>query len=270
MFAVISFVTNGVACIDYTVNKSEGINAIAARYGITNSALMQANGLKENAVLQQGQILKIPLANIIKPSCKGINCMPVYYEVQQSEGLYRIGKNHGDIKAAQLKQLNNLTTESVSKGKQLLVGYLSVNANNQTKNTADTITNKIVSANADTIYKRKNGDSKTEEAISSFKEESKSAEITNSSSKLLGKKNTDDSLPFTYKGAGFFESQFKAGSNQSTLLAAPFKSESGFNDGKFYALTDAVATGTIIKINNPAVSVFVYAKVIGPLPRVKE
>ena len=52
--------------------------------------------------------------------------------------------------------------------------------------------------------------------------------------------------------------------------AGIFKSTSGWNDGKYYALINNVAVGTIVKVSNPVTGKTVYAKVLGNLPDMKE
>ena len=53
-------------------------------------------------------------------------------------------------------------------------------------------------------------------------------------------------------------------------MAGTFKSTSGWQDGKYYALMNNVEVGTIIKVIAPATQKSVYAKVLGQLPEMKE
>jgi hypothetical protein len=78
------------------------------------------------------------------------------------------------------------------------------------------------------------------------------------------------------EGSGYFKSvylqQYK---NQANLKvesgqAAIFKSTSGWQDAKYYALMSSVTPGTIIRISNPANSKAIFAKVLGELPPGKE
>ncbi|CAN5544856.1 hypothetical protein BH10BAC3_BH10BAC3_39420 [soil metagenome] len=264
-----SYVTDGLCYTTYTVAKSEGLYSITTKYGVSNAAIMLANGLQPNTILQEGQLLKIPLAAIIRPVCSGADCLAVYYEVQQSEDLYRIGKNHGNIKVERLKQLNHLTTESVSKGMQLLVGYLLVHGTGNKNISANITTEKPVNKVADTTASIQPANDTPIIKSQPLKAEEKTVVIANNPKPGTSKKDLTDTIPFTYSGKGFFEPQYKHGSTELLVWAAPFKSESGWTDGKFYILMDEVAAGIIVKIINPATSVFIYAKVLGPLPHVK-
>ncbi len=62
------------------------------------------------------------------------------------------------------------------------------------------------------------------------------------------------------------------GSDQQTISgkAAAFKSTSGWKDGKYYVLMNKTQPGTVVKITNPSNNKFVYAKVLGEIPPIKE
>jgi LysM repeat protein len=257
---VFSNVQDGVAYINHAVKKGEGAYGISKIYNAAYDEFLKLNGLQKDAILHEGIVLKIPLNGILKQACNGDSCVPVYYTVQQSEGLYRIGKNHGDIKAPAIKQLNHLNSESVSKGQELLVGYIDVSKrdiqlNSQQATPVIAATTEIVNP----VF--------SETHPVEIKAE-KSAE-PGPSKQAAAKKLIGDSSALTYKGRGFFETAYKDGSNIKMIKGATFKSESGWADGKFYALMDGMETGTIVKITNPENGRVIFGKILGPLPHVK-
>ncbi len=69
---------------------------------------------------------------------------------------------------------------------------------------------------------------------------------------------------------GVFKSDFSDGAKSTNGQAGIFKSTSGWQDGKYYALMNNMAVGTIVKISDPTTGRSVYAKVLGPLPDMKE
>jgi hypothetical protein len=69
---------------------------------------------------------------------------------------------------------------------------------------------------------------------------------------------------------GFFKSQYDETGKAATGAAGVFRSTSGWQDGKYYALMNNVPVGTIIKVGNPSNGKTVYAKVLGNLPDMKE
>ncbi len=69
---------------------------------------------------------------------------------------------------------------------------------------------------------------------------------------------------------GYFRADFTEGSQSTTGLAGTFKSTSGWQDGKYYALMNNMVVGTIIRVTVPATNKSIYAKVLGQLPDMKE
>lgn len=69
---------------------------------------------------------------------------------------------------------------------------------------------------------------------------------------------------------GAFKSDFSDGGKSANGQAGIFKSSSGWQDGKYYALMNNVTVGTIIKVSDASTGKSVYAKVLGQLPEMKE
>jgi len=72
-----------------------------------------------------------------------------------------------------------------------------------------------------------------------------------------------------FKG-GFFKNQYSETGKITTGNAGIFKSTSGWNDGKYYALMNNVPIGTIIKVSFSSTNKSIFAKVLGQLPEMKE
>ncbi|HUQ97682.1 MAG TPA: hypothetical protein VM010_08450, partial [Chitinophagaceae bacterium] len=77
-------------------------------------------------------------------------------------------------------------------------------------------------------------------------------------------------------GAGYFKSQFdlqskdhKAG-RDATVTSGIFKTTSGFQDAKYYALMDKVDPGTIVQVVNPINNKSIYAKVLGEMSGIRQ
>lgn len=69
---------------------------------------------------------------------------------------------------------------------------------------------------------------------------------------------------------GFFKNDFADGGKSVEGAAGTFKSSSGWQDGKYYALMNNVPVGTIVRITVGSSGKSVYAKVLGQLPDMKE
>jgi hypothetical protein len=70
------------------------------------------------------------------------------------------------------------------------------------------------------------------------------------------------------QGNDFFEKQFVPSQNSVEGLSGTFKTIAGWQDKKYYVLLSNVQSGSIVKIS--ANNKIVYAKVLGPLPNIKE
>jgi len=69
---------------------------------------------------------------------------------------------------------------------------------------------------------------------------------------------------------GAFRGDFNASGKSADGQAGTFKSTSGWQDGKYYALMNNIAVGTIVKVNDPSTGKTIYAKILGQLPDMKE
>lgn len=69
---------------------------------------------------------------------------------------------------------------------------------------------------------------------------------------------------------GFFKTDFTDGGKSAEGAAGIFKSSSGWQDGKYYALMNNVPVGTIVRVTVSSSGKSIYAKVLGQLPDMKE
>jgi hypothetical protein len=76
--------------------------------------------------------------------------------------------------------------------------------------------------------------------------------------------------PAPHFNGGTFRGDFNDGGHSISGNAGVFKSTSGWQDGKYYALMNNAAVGAIVKITDQASGKSVYAKILGTLPDMKE
>ena len=74
----------------------------------------------------------------------------------------------------------------------------------------------------------------------------------------------------SHSNGGYFGVEYNEGNKSTSGSAETFKSTSGWNDGKYYALMNNVPIGTIIKVIAPATQKSIYAKVLGAMPDIRE
>jgi hypothetical protein len=81
---------------------------------------------------------------------------------------------------------------------------------------------------------------------------------------------TTPAPPAPHFNGGAFRSDFGGTGKTAGGQAGIFKSTSGWQDGKYYALMNNVAVGTIVKVSDATTGKTVYAKILGQLPDMKE
>ncbi len=114
--------TTGVAYFTYTVQAGDTLAQIAARFNVSQEAIVQLNGLTDPNVLTVGQQLKIPGA---PPADAGTttSTSPTtsIYVVQAGDTLNAIARRFGTT-VAELMRLNNLTNpDRIVVGQKLVV-----------------------------------------------------------------------------------------------------------------------------------------------------
>ena len=261
--------------LNHTVQARENFYSIGRMYNLNPKEIAPFNNIQMTKGLNPGQVLKIPLieANFIQKNqaTAGEVLLPVYYNVKEKEGLYRIGINHNKLSVESLKKLNNLKSEEVDAGAGLVVGFLRVKKeqvwnltgrDNQIKENK-----KINNEPVDTVKATNEFRNVKEEAKIIVKEEEKKENVP-----VITQVNNAERTDF---GGGFFKELYDQQVNTNTTMegsgtSGVFKSKSGRNDGKYYCLFNNTVPGTIIKITNSSTGKSVYVKVLDQMPDIKQ
>src|SRR6202035_5314300 len=74
----------------------------------------------------------------------------------------------------------------------------------------------------------------------------------------------------SFPAGGYFSAEYNEAGKTINGQAGTFKSSSGWEDGKYYALMNNVQVGTIVKITDQGTGKSVFAKVLGQLPDMRE
>ncbi|HET9055678.1 MAG TPA: LysM peptidoglycan-binding domain-containing protein [Chitinophagaceae bacterium] len=243
------------AYLSHIVGPQENYYRIGRIYNISPQIFVPYNNLKLETPIQQGKAIRIPLVeenfSTQKTNNKNEVFIPLYYVVQQSEGLYRIGKYVG-ISADELKKLNKLKTESINIGDKLLLGYL-----------------KVLKDQSPLASQAKPETKKPEATPTREEKPVVKQEIPKSNEE----KNTINLSKEDFKEGVFkneYLSQTNNGKNVQSIepVCGVFKSTSGWRNGKYYVLMNNVARGTIVKITIG--EKVIYAKVLDAVPDIKE
>jgi hypothetical protein len=280
--------------LEHKVAAKEGLFPLGRMYNVHPRHIANFNGIDFNKGLAIGQQINIPLTdtNFKQNVNKGV---PVYY-VTEKESLANISaKSKAQI--GSLKGWNNLTTDNVSAGTKLIVGFL---ITNEMQDKVVTITPKtlVVEESVSNVKKQEASEKKppvnevkkdvvVEESVSNVKkaeEQKKQTEPVVKETPPEVKEEPKKTAPPVVKpqasmnedGTGYFKNNFFQQvktvplTKDQTVTSSIFKTQSGWQDGKYYLLINGVEPGTIVKITNPSNSKTVYAKVLYAMDKIRE
>ena len=202
------------------------------------------------------------------PAVKKEGSYPIYHKVAKKETLYHISKLYENVTIDDIKKWNKLSGDGVSEGTNLIVGY------SKTKNAVaenKPVTEPIVKPE-EVVKKKEEPKPVVKEPVESAKE-AKEPERTVKTESV--KEEPKNSTGKNFNG-GVFKTQYsqQAASKKDIAeekgTAGTFKSTSGWEDGKYYCLSNSVPSGTIVKVTNTANQKIVYAKVLDLIPDLKQ
>jgi len=258
--------------LDHKVAPKENFYSIGRLYHISPKDIASFNGVDMTKGLAIGQHLKIPLnaSNFSQSTAKG---QPVYYVVEPKEGLYKVSHKNNDVLMADLRKWNKLPKDNVSPGDKLIIGFLVASDANTT--IAQAKEPEVKPQDKQPVEEKKEPvASKQETAMVTKEEAPKKQEAEKRIDPPVTKQVSN--VAMTDVAGGYFKPQFdlqiktqplKA---DQTASAGIFKTSSGWQDAKYYALMDNVEPGTIIKVLNPSNNKAVFAKVLGEMSGIRQ
>jgi LysM repeat protein len=251
---------SGKFYISHVVVAKENWYSIGRMFNLSPREIAPYNGLNMDKALDIGQQLKVPLTpgNFIQKDSKteGEALVPVYHIVQEKEWMFRLSAIYNDVSVSNLEKWNHIKRDDVKPGMSLIVGYLRVKtgqsplAGSTDKPPATAVSTQPVNQPPQTAVQ--------------------TAAVAVPVAAETGAVNPArmNTYASEHSTGGFFSIDFSGTGKSASGMAATFKSTSGWNDGKYYALMNNVPVGTIIKVTVNGKSV--YAKVLGQLPEMKE
>jgi LysM repeat protein len=258
----------------HKVAPKENFYAIGRLYNVSPKEIETFNGLDMNKGLNIGQTIKIPLTptNFSQGNSNG---RPVYYVVGAKEGLYRVSMKNNNVIMANLRKWNKLSDDNISAGQKLIVGFLvSSEANNIVQTKEPEV--KQPPAEEKKAEEKKETVVLTQVPVNKTEETQKQQEPEKKMVPPVTEPVTNTKTTSTTGGEGYFKPQFNLQIKtqpvkaDQTASAGIFKTASGWQDGKFYALIDNVEPGTIIKVVNPTNNKAIYAKVLGEMSGIRQ
>lgn len=257
--------------LNHTVSPKENFYSIGRLYNIPAKDIAISNNLDMNNGLNVGQTLIIPLqaSNFSQVNNNGT---PVYYVVGEREGLYRVSLKNNGVLMANLRKWNNLNTDNISVGQRLIVGY--VTSTELASHTPAPAPVREQPA-AEEKPKPQPQPVQTETAKKTEPEPVKAQPAQTAATTSASSVRPQQAVVRDSNG-GYFKSQYdqqsKAGGGDKEVMATSgiFKTASGWQDTKYYALVDGVEPGTIIRVVNPQNNKAIYAKVLGAMSGISQ
>jgi LysM repeat protein len=287
--------------VTHTVQPKENWYSVGRLYNISPKEIAPFNGVTMEKPLAIGEQLKVPLttANFSQNGSSSPDeaFVPVYHIVQEKEWMYRISTNYNKVPVESLEKWNNINRDQAKVGTKLIVGYLKVKKDQSalaTNSPALPVQSApppappvLVPPATQPVVRVEEKKPEPVTEIPEKKEEKKSippppplVEEKKITEKVEEKKITEkkeevykpvvSTVSNNNASGGFFSQMFEESGKSSSGSAGIFKSTSGWQDAKYYALMNNVAVGAIVKVTNPENNKTVFAKVLGQLPEMKE
>jgi len=262
--------------LEHKVAAKENFYSIGRLYHIHPKHIATYNSLEMSKGLTISKVIRIPLtdSNFVQNKVQG---MAVYYVAGGKESLMKVSNKNNKVLLENLRKWNHLSSDNISKGQKLIVGFL---VSNEMKNVAVVEPPKSDPAKTPNVIKEQ-PKMKTEENIETKREEAKQIVEGPKKNEINPikeepRKNEEviqvkEEPKTTNNSQGYFKLSFqqqaklKPAKKNLTVTSGIFKTTSGWNDAKYYLLIDGVETGTIVKITSPANNKTIYAKVLGEM-----
>lgn len=276
--------------LDHKVAPKEGLYAIGRLYNVNPKFIAHYNKIDLNTGLAIGQVIQIPLTdtNFTQKTKTGV---PVYYVVSENESLSKVSQSNKKVTLQKLRDWNGLKSDNLSAGSILVVGFLtskemtSLAANSRLKELPVKQQEKqVVKPEPDrgkevklvpVDEKTTTKPGKTDETLVKNEPLKETRPEPGKTEAVPAVVKETVSVPVNLEQGYFktsFDQQVKTSppSKSATVTSGIFKTNSGWQDAKYYLLIDKVSTGTIVKVINPENNKAIYAKVLGEMNGIRQ
>lgn len=254
----------------YLIHKTapkENYYSIGRIYNISPKEIAPYNKLLLESGLSLGQEIKIPLKDNFSQSASLASdevAIPIYHKTTTKETLSALSRQYNGVTGASLKAWNNLKTDALTPGQDIIIGYLKVK-----KGLSPLSSNAaLIPANNEEIKSvvKTSVKPETKPEIPEEKEYVKPV-IVSEKTKTIPVTTTVSSGNVK---EGAFKSMYISTGKEEKGRVGLFKSTSGWGDGKYYCLHNTAPQGSVIKITNSLTGRSVYAKVLDVMPDLRQ
>jgi LysM repeat protein len=271
----------------HKVAPKEGLFPLGRMYNVHPRHIANFNGIDFNKGLAIGQLINIPLSdtNFKQNVNTGV---PVYYIPDSKESLANISVKY-KTPMNSLRGWNNLRDDNVSPNSKIIIGFL---ITNELKDKVVTLVTETKPKVEESVSNVKKAEEQKKTVVTEVVKESEprkeepkkvESEIKKEAPPVV-KEEPKKTEPVIVKqtesvnsdGTGYFRNNFyqqvknTPQSKEQTVTSSIFKTNTGWQDGKYYLLINGVEPGTIVKLTNPSNSKFVFAKVLYSMDKIRE
>ena len=259
--------------LTHIVAPKENWYSVGRMYNISPKEIAPFNKATLDKPLAIGEQVKIPLTNTNFSQDGGKEgdevFVPVYHTVQDKEWMFRISTNYNKVPIETLEKWNHVSKDQAKAGMKLIVGYLKVKKDQSAL--AGNAVAPVKTAPAETAAPPVAKGEEKKIVTAPPKEEKEPVKAAPAEEKpVVTEPPVATPVRTAAGGEGFFKSIYENSGKRASGTAGVFKSKSGWEDKKYYALMNDTPIGTIVKVTNPNTSKTVYAKILGQLPDMKE
>jgi LysM repeat protein len=253
--------------VNHIIKQGETISSIARQYNASVAEIFKANNLNDKVILRIGQKIVVPTTKTVATTTPSIALKPVVnpiaeknqYLIVTGDNLSKIAKLH-KVTEQQLKDWNGLKNDNIRAGDLLYISIPATTKATTTPTPEKPVVLEVKPLKVEPVKKVEPIPTvvKTPVLEKPVDKEIKTQPIVKMPAPNVAMK----------QGDAYFESQYASTQNVIEGLSGTFKTIAGWHDKKFYVLLNNVESGTVVKVT--ANNKFVFAKVLGPLPDIKE
>lgn len=288
--------TSGNLFINHKVEAKESFYSIGRLYNVPPKDLAAYNKIPFTTGLKLAQELKIPLTkNNFSQTGEAIGnqaLIPLYHTLLPQETLYRLGQTYNKVSLDNLKKWNHLNSDAIGVGTQMIVGYLLVDKDlsalaSMAIQEAETSVPKVEKPMEKAVDLKKSEEvsapakaeiipQKKEEVAVEVKKAEVETPVVQQEVEVVKLETEVKAKPVINFFGGEFKSAFEqqtekvAAISDTLVMAGIFKSTSGWQDGKYYCLSNDAAPGSIVKVTDRSTGKSIYAKVLDAIPDIKQ
>ncbi len=271
-----SYAQNGGKMVTHIIKPGETISSLSRIYHVKKDDIFRLNNLNDKTVLHIGQKIIVPTGKstptiVAAPNPVVINKIPTQnldknkHLVVSGDNLSRIAKQY-KVSEQQLKDWNGLKNDVIKAGSYLIV------SNGDGTEMQPTVKAEVKPVIKETKPAGVEVKPVVVEPIKKLEPVVVSTPtvkpVVTEQPTLKEVKPQPTIIKTPSQANDFFEKQFVSSQNSVEGLSGTFKTIAGWQDKKYYVLLSNVQSGSIVKVS--ANNKTVYAKVLGPLPNIKE